>query len=61
MNMEQYISTRKFSSKKALEIKACKVDDDVMQPGGALARQLNHDKTHCINPVICSVLACQIF
>ena len=37
-----------------------RVNGDMLQQGGALARQLNHYKSHWINPVTGSVLACQL-
>ena len=36
------------------------VNDDVLQLGGALARQLNHDKAYFTNPVTGSEVACQL-
>ena len=36
------------------------VNDDALQLGGALVRQLNHDKPHWTNPVTSSGVACQL-
>ena len=58
--MDQYILTRKIASKRALGTRAPMVNGDVMQLGGALARQLNHDTPHWPKPVKGSGVACQI-
>ena len=44
--MENSISTRKITPKKALKTKAPMVDDDDLQLRGALDRQLNQYKPH---------------
>ena len=41
-------------------MKAPKANDDVLQPGGALAQQLKHDKEHWLKPVTGSVVDCQL-
>ena len=46
LDMEKSIVTRNIASKKALGTKAPRVNDDALQPGGALGRRLNHDKPH---------------
>ena len=61
MGMEMSTETRKIVSKKALVKKVPILNDDALQPGGALARRLNYDKPHCKIPVTCSILACQLF
>ena len=58
--MEQSISTRKAASKKVLETKAPRVNEYDMQPGDALAGQLNHDKPHWTNPATGSGLSCKL-
>ena len=42
--MKMSAVTRKIALKKALGTKAPMVNDDVLQPGGALDRRLNRDK-----------------
>ena len=54
------ILNRKDASKKAHGTKEPRVNDDVLQLGGALSTQLNHDKTHWPNPVVGSGVACQL-
>ena len=54
------IVTRNISPKKALVTKARRVNDDALQPGGTLARRLNHDKPHWPKPVTGSGVACQL-
>ena len=44
--MDQSILTRNAGSKKALETKETRVNDDVLQHGVALAMWLNNDKPH---------------
>ena len=53
--------TRKYASKKALVTKAPRVNDDALQPGGALDRRLNYDNPHWPKPVTGSGLAYQLF
>ena len=36
------------------------VNDDALQPGGALARQPNHDKPHYPKPLTGSGVSCQL-
>ena len=57
LDMEKSIVTRKKLSRKALGTKAPWVNDDALQPGGALSRQLNHDKPQCPKPVTVSGVA----
>ena len=52
--------TRNIASKKALGTKAPMVNDDALQPGGALARRINHDKPHWLKPVTGSGVAYQL-
>ena len=59
--MEKSIVTRMFASKKALGTRAPRDNDDALQPGGALARQLNHDKPHWLKPVTGPGGACQLY
>ena len=59
--MEKSAVTRKIALKKSLGTKAPRVNDDALQPGGALARRLNHDKPHCPMPVTGSEVSCQLF
>ena len=42
-------------------MKAPRVNDDVMQSGGSLARWINHDKPHWSMPVTGLLVSCQIF
>ena len=58
--MEHSISTINAAYKKALVMKASRVNYDVLQPGGALARQLNHDKPHWPKPVTGLGVTCQL-
>ena len=60
MYMDQYISTRKAAQKKALLTKAPTVNNDALQPGGALAGKINCDKPHWPNPVIGSGVSFQL-
>ena len=41
-------------------MKEPKVNDDVLKPGCALPRKINHDKTHWPNPVKDSGVSCQL-
>ena len=58
--MDQSITTRKSELKNPLVTKKPKVNDDALQPGGALARRINHDNPHCSIPVTGSVVDCKI-
>ena len=65
LDMEQSILIRKAAlkkaaPKKAFVIKSPRVNDDALQPWGALARLINHDKPHCTNPVAGSGVTCQL-
>ena len=44
--MYQYISTRNAGSNNPLVTKVHKANNDLLQPEGALAWQLNYDKPH---------------
>ena len=59
--MQQSIKTRKDASKLFLIKKAPMVTDDVLQLGVALSMQLSHYKPHWKNPVIGSVVFCQLY
>ena len=54
--MDQSIPTRKSALKNLLVKKAPKINVYEMQPGGELARKINHDKPHWPNPVTGSVV-----
>ena len=60
MDMEKSIVTINTALKKALGTKAPSVNDDVLQLGGTLAKQLNHYKPHWSNPVAGLVVAYQL-
>ena len=60
MYMDQYISTRKAALNNELVTKAPKANDDALQLGGTLARQLNHDKPHWPNPLTGSSVSYQL-
>ena len=47
LDTEKSAATIKISSMKALGKKAPRVNDDALQPGGALDRRLNHENPHC--------------
>ena len=58
--MYQSITTRKYALKKPFEMKAPKVNDDVLQPGGELSQQLKHDKEHWLKKVTGSGVDCKL-
>ena len=58
--MEHSIITINITPKKALGTKASSVNDDALQPIGALDKQLNHDKPHWTKPMTGSGLACKL-
>ena len=60
MEMYQSILTSNSADKKALATKSHQVNDDSLQPLGALYRQLNHYKPHLTNPVTGSGVACKL-
>ena len=59
--MGQSISIIEDASKKALVMKAPRINDYSLQPGGALARNLNHNNPKFPNPVTGSGVAYQLF
>ena len=58
--MEKSVVTIKIASNKALLANAPMVNDDVLQPGGALDMQLINYKTHWAKSVTGSGVACQL-
>ena len=60
LDMDQFISTRKVVLKNTSLKHLPKVDDDALQLGGTLARQLRRVKPHCPKPVTSSGVACQL-
>ena len=52
--------TMKVASKKFLGKKSPRVNNDIPQPGCALARQLTHDKPQLSIPVTVSGVACKL-
>ena len=60
LEMEKSISTREDSLKKALATNAHRVNDDDLQLGGALSRQLNHSNPHWQKKVTGSGVPCKL-
>ena len=58
--MEQSILTRNDAPNKALATNSARVNDDTLQPGGTLDRQINNDNPHCPKPVTGSEVAYQL-
>ena len=54
------ISNINFALKNPLLTKTPKVNYDAMQPGGALERQINHDRPHWPKSVTGSGVACRL-
>ena len=59
--MEQSISTRKDVSNIPMVKKKPKVNDDTLQPVGALVRQINHNNPNWKNPVSSSLIVSIFF
>ena len=60
LDTEQSVLIREDASNKALTMKLPRVNDDALQPVGALDRRLNHDKPHCPKLVTGSGVAFQL-
>ena len=60
LEMEISIVTRNIAPEKILGMKANRVNDDVLQPGGTLARRINHDKQQWTMPEKGSGVSCKL-
>ena len=60
LDKEKSIVTRNIASNETMVIKTPRVNDDALQTGGALDRQLNHDKPHWPIPVKYSGVSYQL-
>ena len=60
LDINRSITTRKSAPNNTLVMKAPEATDDVLQPGGALSRRLNHDMPHWLKTVKISVVSCQL-
>ena len=58
--MEMSAIMRNIASKKDMGTEKPRVNDDALQPGGALARRLNHYRPNWPMTVIVSGVACQL-